>query len=726
MTIKQINQFVEKFATMCKHEFSAHELKNNFPSDVDITHTDYRALIDEVIKNSNKISLTIIESSINKNDFENFINTLDYPFASVIQHRKKVIPVIVHKLQNEWMATYWENDDFFTVEISTIKPELQCNPSQPDEIIVLSPLSLNSMVSSEKDDFQDGQLTPVQRLFKLLKNEKQDIGYIYIYAIAVGLISLSLPLGIQAIISLISGGQMANNVVLLISLVIVGTLISGGLQVMQISLVETLQRRVFAKAAFEFTYRIPKVKMESILKVYPPELMNRFFDILQVQKGLPKLLIDLSAAALQILFGLMLLAFYHPFFIVFGLVLIGFLIIIFYNSGPKGLKSSLIESKYKYKIAHWLEEMARTLTSFKLAGFTNLPLQKMDYYLNGYLKARKGHFKVLLSQFYNIIIFKTVVIGGLLILGCVLITEKQITLGQFVASEIVIILIIGAVEKFILGLDIIYDLLTAVEKIGHVTDLPLEKNAGVILDRNYAENGVELKVQNLKYKYPEAKNYTLNGVTFSMKSGENVCIAGFNGAGKNTISQILSGILEGYEGVITLNNLSIRDINLNSLRDVVGKYNSKEDIFDGTIFENISMGIARTTIQDVMWAIEQVNLNEWIHSLPNGLNTELIAGGKGVNTSVIKKIILARAIAEKPNLLIATDFLSGYEKTEKLRLINLLLSKQHGWSTLCVSNDPALMSHVDKIILIEKGIVVASGTFEELKNNQLFKQIITE
>ena len=725
MNIAYINSFTERFATICGHDFNPHELMNNFPSDADYGKNDFREIIDEVIKNANKINLSILESSIHKKDFNNFLKNINYPFLAIYNKKGKVFPVIIHQNeQNNWVGTYLENEDFYAIDINGIKNHLQHPEGNEKDFIILSPISLNSLVS---DGTHDGApLTPMKRLFRLLKNEKQDIGYIYIYAIAIGLINLSLPLGIQAIIGLISGGMIFNSVIILISLVIIGTLISGGLQILQISLVETLQKRVFAKASFEFAFRIPKMKTEEILNYYPPELMNRFFDILTIQKGLPKLLIDLSAAMLQIMFGLILLAFYHPIFIVFGIVLIGFLLVTFYVSGPKGLSSSLVESKYKYKIAHWLEEIARTLSSFKLAGFTNLPLQKLDYFLNGYLNSRQNHFKVLILQFGNIILFKTAITGGLLIMGSLLVVNREISLGQFVASEIVIILIINAVEKFVVNLDVIYDLLTAVEKLGNVSDIPLEKNDGVIIDRGDDDKGITLVVKDLKYKYPDAKEYVLNGVNFSIYPGENICIAGYNGSGKNTLLQIISGILENYEGGISINKLSLRDINLNSLRDVVGRYNSKEDIFESNIFDNISMGIARTTINDVNWAIEKVGLSDWTNQLPKGLNTQMISGGKGINSTIIKKIILARAIAEKPNLLVTTDFLGGFEKAEKLKLISLLLDKSNGWSLLSVTNDPALLANCDRILLMEKGVVVAEGTFEQMKKNQLFRDIILD
>lgn len=321
-------------------------------------------------------------------------------------------------------------------------------------------------------------------MLRLLHAERSQINYILFYALLMGLLSLVLPLGIQSTIELISGGMFFSSIYVLITIIIIGVLMGGILQIMQITLVEHLQRRIFTKASLEFAYRIPRLKAESIISNYAPELINRFFDIITIQKGLPKLLIDLTSGLVQIFFGLILLSLYHPFFVFFSIGLITFLFVIFYFTGPRGLRSSIEESKYKYKVVHWLEELARALHSFKLAGSTDLPIKKTDQNVNNYLKYRKIHFQVLITQYSFILLFKTLVIGGLLIVGAILVVERQITLGQFVASEVVIILILNSIEKIIMYMDVIYDLLTAVDKVSNVTDLPLERIGGLDMPKN--------------------------------------------------------------------------------------------------------------------------------------------------------------------------------------------------------------------------------------------------
>ena len=217
-------------------------------------------------------------------------------------------------------------------------------------------------------------ITPIQRFWRLLKPEGTEIKNVYTYAVFNGLVNLSLPLGIQAIINLIQGGRISTSWVVLVILVTVGVAITGILQIYQLRIVENLQQKIFARAAFEFAYRVPRIKMEELFKLYAPELMNRFFDIINIQKGLSKILIDFSAAGLQIIFGLTLLSFYHPFFILFSLLLVILLYAIFKLTAQRGLDTSLTESKNKYQTVHWLEELARTNITFKLSGNTDLPL----------------------------------------------------------------------------------------------------------------------------------------------------------------------------------------------------------------------------------------------------------------------------------------------------------------------------------------------------------------
>ncbi len=567
------------------------------------------------------------------------------------------------------------------------------------------------------------QMSPFQRFIKLLSLDKKEIYFIYMYAIFAGLINLALPLGIQAVIGLIAGGAVSASLVVLVVIVTAATALSGLLVVMQLTVIETIQRRVFARSAFEFAYRIPRLRLDTVNKYYTPELVNRFFDTLTIQKGLPKILMDFSTSVLNILFGLILIAFYHPFFAFFGLALMVILFVIFRLTGPSGLQTSLTESKYKYQVAHWLEEIARTMNTFKLWGDSPLTLKNTDELVSSYLDSRKKHFRILLTQYGSIVGFKTLITASLLFLGSFLVIDNQINIGQFVAAEIVVILVLNSVEKLIMSMDTIYDMLTGLEKIGNVTDLPIEDLDGMHFDEIDTGKGLSVEVDRLYFKYDDAERPTINNLSMKVASGERVCIAGYNGSGKSTLIQIIAGLYSEFHGSINYNNIPMRSLHLPSLRRNIGDYCSQEDIFRGTVIENISLGNPEITLETIVWAADSVGLSAFIKRLPNGYNTVLHPGGKNVPQNIRIKIMLARSLAKKPKLHAMEGFLPNMEAEERERIAELFTSPEHNWTLIVVTDDPIIASRCDRILIMKDGNFVESGSYETLQESEHFRRV---
>ena len=400
------------------------------------------------------------------------------------------------------------------------------------------------------------------------------------------------------------------------------------------------------------------------------------------------------------------------------------MVLIFTITGPKGLRSSINESKYKYKVVYWLEEIARTINSFKISGNSVLPVKKTEYNVNNYLKHRRSHFRILVSQYTYILLFKAAVTGGLLIIGTTLVIQREITLGQFVASEVIIILILSSVEKIILYMEVVYDLLTAVDKIAHVTDLPMEKSGGFDMPHSFLTTGFAIKITNLSYKYPGENHNSLQNVNLDITAGEKLCISGSSNSGKTSLINTISGLNTHYEGGVTYNDLSLRDLDITHLRDMIGKNVSQEDIFDGTILENILVGKPNSSVETALEAIKRVELQDKVNSLPDGVNTHILSGGKGFSKSFINRLILARCLAKHPQLLILNDFFSSFSRKEKLELINRLTHSSVGMTVLVVSNDPVIMSSCDKVIWMENGTVVSKLPYEELIKDVEIKETV--
>ena len=432
--------------------------------------------------------------------------------------------------------------------------------------------------------------------------------------------------------------------------------------------------------------------------------MNRFFDTISVQKGLSKLLIDVSAASLQVIFGLTLLAFYHPFFIVFGLILVLLVVAIFTFTAKRGLSTSLKESNEKYKVAYWLEELARTANTFKLSGSNRLQMDRTDRHVMGYVNARRSHFKVLIQQFSLLVVFKVIVATGLLAIGGILVMEQHMNIGQFIAAEIIILLIMASVEKLILGLETVYDVLTSLEKIGQVTDLKLDPEGTQDFCDIKVYEGLDLEMKDVSFKYPGGDKWVLNKTSLHINAGDKVIVTGANGAGKSTLLQLICGMYDVDQGSLSFNNVPFVNLNRQDLARQIGNVLSQEELFEGSLADNISMGIEGVSFDDIKWAAESVGLSDFIKSSPEGYATILKPLGKQLAGSIVQKMLLARSIVHKPRLLVLENALEGIDESERKDIIDLLVDKRYPWTLIAVSKDSYFRSQVDYCIEMSEGV----------------------
>ena len=547
-------------------------------------------------------------------------------------------------------------------------------------------------------------LTASQRLLNLLKLDRKDILQVLFYAIFAGLVSLSLPLGVQAIINLIQSGRVSVSWIVLVFIVIAGVALVGILSLMQLRITENLQQKIFIRSSFEFGFRLPKIKFEALHNQYPPELANRFFDTLTIQIGATKLLIDFSSALLQIVFGILLLSLYHPFFIFFGIFLMLLLYIIFKFSYSSGLSSSLKESKYKYKVVSWLQEMARNNFSFKKSSNFDFALTKNDRLVSEYLVHRERHFSVIKRQFTQLIIFKIIITAGLLLIGGYLVLNQQMNIGQFVAAEIIILLVINSVEKIVIGLETLYDVLTAVEKIGQITDLDVEETSSKPADFCYTN--IQLAAENLSYKFPDATDYVLEKINLTIEQSEKIFVEGNNGSGKTTLIRILSGLLKPTSGSFYINDDTYRKIDLDQYRSQISTIITGETPFEGTILENITFNNPLISQDDLKWAIDSVKLGDFIKSLPKGLDTKIYPEGKQLSSSNAQKILLARSIINRPKILFYEDALDKMDNDAAQEVIDFITSDENKWTLIVSSKNGYWKQKCSRKITMSEGKII--------------------
>ena len=549
----------------------------------------------------------------------------------------------------------------------------------------------------------------ITRVWSLLKPDKIDIRNSYIFAIFSGLLSLGLPLGIQMIINFIQLGQLSASWFLLVGLVVSAIGLSGLMNILQLKIAENLQQRIFTRSAFEFAFRLPKMKLEALRNFYNPELSSRFFDTLTIQKAISKLLIDFMAASLQIVFGLGLLAFYHSFFIFFGFILLLILFILIRFTSKAGYSTSLKESSVKYKIASWLNVINGAHTSFRTAN-TDFQLNKTDGLLNEYLDERKKHFKILMKQYQFLILFKVLITLCLLIVGGFLVLNQQMNIGQFVAAEIIIVLVLSSVEKIILNLDLVYDVLTAIEKIGQVTDLPLEEDTSTN-ELPQKSVGLEITIKDLNYTINQFNQPILKNVSFSVLPNEKVSLIVDSSISSNALFMIVLGMYKEYEGAILIDHIPVENLNLNSVIDSIGTLLEQDKIIYGTFKDNLLFGNKDIPLSKVIEVTEQLGMTDFVESIVNKYEGKLNPESYLVPTEIQKKMIIARSLIRNPRILLLEEPTSELSALEQKRVTDSIFSSEN-CSFIIATKDEKIHAISDKIIEIRNGEVVFIGNFD--------------
>lgn len=556
-------------------------------------------------------------------------------------------------------------------------------------------------------------LTPVERAIRYLRLEQKDIWIVIAYSLIIGLISLITPLSVNAIVSTISSGVYTLPLFVLSGLIFFGLVFSGILGIIQMYVVEVIQQRLFVNTAFEISYKLPKAHFEALEHENVPELLNRFFDVLTLQKSISKILIDGLGALIIGIAGLALLAFVSPLLLALGILLILFSGVMLYFLGRGALRTSINESKKKYAVAAFLEDVGRSMLSFKLTGTAEFIFRRIDSLLHQYLKYRRSHFHVLVRQLSGYAVLRSIINTGVLAIGGVLVIERQITLGQLVATEIVIVSLITALEKLFRQLELVYDSLTALDKVGHVTDIPLERIGGTIFPEG--KSGIAIETKSVAYSYSELP--ILKNLTMFVPSGARVSLVGKSGAGKSTLAHLLIGVIEPKVGTILLNDLDTRALDLASARRNIGLVLPNDEIIDGTVYENIVMGRTWVSPQDVMNAVRLTRLDETFLRLPKGLQTHLISYGKNLSTGEIRRLMIARAIVHNPRLVILDEAFTGIEENLKIDLIEKIFDSHNAWTIIAITHDPEVVASTQAAYVLSEGAIIEHGDPKTLAND---------
>ena len=224
--------------------------------------------------------------------------------------------------------------------------------------------------------------------------------------------------------------------------------------------------------------------------------------------------------------------------------------------------------------------------------------------------------------------------------------------------------------------------------------------------------GMSIEVKNVHFQFEHNKPI-LEDLNFTIPPGAKVCIMGDGASGKSILLELIGGTLKNFDGIININNVPINNVNQAEYRKNIGIFYNEQDIFDGTIFDNICMGNDTISPNEIIRFAEILEIKEFISLLPDGLYTRLQPTGKGLSTIIAKKILLLRAIVHHPDLLLLDEpfELAGAESSKK---ISKYLTSLPNTTCFVVSGYIPFAKRADLIIWLEKGKIKHIGQPETI------------
>jgi putative ABC transport system ATP-binding protein len=555
--------------------------------------------------------------------------------------------------------------------------------------------NMNSMHATHEEHHDQ---KPIRRLWNMLLLDRNDLGVITIFAAVISLLSLATPLAVESLVNTIAFGRLLQPLIVLSTLLLVFLGFAAVLRALQSWVAEIIQRRIFVRVVSDLAWRLPRAKYEEYDQTHGPELLNRFFDVMTVQKAAAGLVLDGIAIVLQVFIGMAVLAFYHPFLLGFDIVLLITMIGVVWLLGRGAVKSAIEESKAKYKVAGWLQEIARCSLSFKSPVGADWAALKVDELASEYISSRKKHFRILMGQISFALGLQALAGSVLFGIGGFLVISGQLTLGQLVAAELIVAVVVGSFAKLGKHMESFYDLLAAVDKLGHLFDLPVERQSGLTMAPSQAP--ARITVQDLKYEFANGE-LGLTDTTFSAEPGEIVSISGPTGSGKSTLLELLYALRNPTTGFIEIDGQDLKDLHPQEYRKSVTLVQGVE-IVTATIWENLTINNSNPSRALLTGTLQDLGLREPFRAFPQGLQTTLLANGSPLSEQQQVLLMLARAMTSDARLLLIDGLLDRLPHNSITRVFKCLEMLRTKMTVIITTSRQEVLQYCDRRVVLSQ------------------------
>lgn len=511
---------------------------------------------------------------------------------------------------------------------------------------------------------------------KYLLPEKNFFIVSFTYACAISLLSLAIPISVQALVNTVTFAVLMQPLVVVSILLLILLILSGFLNGLQDYAVEYFQRHFYVRSTMNMAKRLLCAQTGSLSDVYAGDLVNRYFDIMTVQKSGAKLMVGGFSLVLQTFVGMILLAFYHPYFLAFDIILIFLLSMVWILYGKKSIDSAIVESKAKYKVGAWLEQMANSNKFFKTNSRKEAAEKRTHDLIENYLNKRSYHFSFLFRQIIFLLGIYALMSALILGLGGFLVIEGQLTLGQLVAAEIVVAVILSSFAKAGDYLESVYDLHAGLDKVADFEGIFEEKDQGaLILDmthKNLHFDEVSLNVHGYSYSFnalfEEGKAYVINE---DFDSTQRVFL------------ELIHGDIQPDRGKVIFGQYDCQTVTPATLREHVYVVD-EPTLMEGTVSENIIWGINDVSMAALNEALDEVGLTSVLSTLPKGKDTLLWPGSNSLFWGESIRLEMARVLLKKPSWVVISSLFHQLPYETQGHLLDMFKKRGIGvlvWST---------------------------------------------
>lgn len=537
-----------------------------------------------------------------------------------------------------------------------------------------------------------GTKPPFQRLLGLFKPELGDVWAMVVFSIIVGVLTLAAPLAVEALVNTVAFGRYLQPILMLAFLLLVFLTFAAGLRALLAVVAEIIQRRLFVRVSEDLGYRLPRVKAAAFDGQYGPELVNRFLDVANIQKTSAFLLLDGISLIMSAVIGMAVLAFYHPFLLGFDVILLALMAFTVFVLGRGAVGTAQKESKAKFYLTAWLEELVRCPTAFAMHGGSRFAIERTDKLAVNYLDYRRKHFRVLMRQVIFALTMQAAASTVLLGLGGWLVISGELTLGQLVAAELIVTVVVGAFAKLGKHIESYYDMLASVDKVGVLLDLPMEDQGGPVQVEAAGPAAIELRDVSIAVD----GNKVVGDLSAKSALGGTTVIVGPPASGKSTLMDALAVRRTIKSGVLEIDGIETGQLDLETLRQQIG-FARDIEIFSGTLAENVHLYRPNIRSADVRDALKLVGLLDEVRRFENGIDIHLGSDGRPLSRDQALRLMIARAIVGRPRILLIDGTLDGLPDTTAYDLLLKLTESPQPWTLVIASGRAAIRAQADEI-----------------------------